>query len=170
MIYKLSARLAALAVRFRAVPVAFGGGLGALARHVVEITAADKTLSILLCNIVGTFILASASELKRRIHPDVQNLISIGFCGGLTVFSGFSADSVRAAQSGHFGMYLANILCNFAFALLAVFAAQRLAAKARRHREYIGEKHRKAMSKIRAAKDKIKSASRIVRRDKGGAR
>ena len=86
-------------VKFHAAAVAFGGALGALARCGVSLSVDNQILAVFICNICGSFILATAIELRTKIRSELENLVSIGFCGGLSIFASFSRDSVaRFAQ------------------------------------------------------------------------
>lgn len=89
-------------VKFHAAAVAFGGALGALARCGVSLSVDNQILAVFICNICGSFILATAIELRTKIRSELESLVSIGFCGGLSIFASFSRDSVAALRAENF--------------------------------------------------------------------
>lgn len=74
--------------------VALGSGLGAVARHAVELGFADQIKSLMLINLTGSLALGLLVGLTwvdlRTPHPRVQRtylLLGPGFLGGYTTFS-----------------------------------------------------------------------------------
>ena len=55
--------------------------------------------------------------------------MTTGFCGGLSVFSGISKNSVHALQSGDFPLLSLDVAGNFALCLLAVHLGTTLALR-----------------------------------------
>jgi len=122
--------------------VAVGGALGALARLGVFGLFGNQLAAVFLCNIIGSFLLASAAELRRHIHPDIVNMVSVGFCGGLSIFASFSRDSVVLLASDRYFAFAANLSANFVLCVLTVFAAKFLASRLREHRDFLRERRR----------------------------
>lgn len=118
-------------VKFHAAAVAFGGALGALARCGVSLSVDNQILAVFICNICGSFILATAIELRTKIRSELESLVSIGFCGGLSIFASFSRDSVAALRAENFSLFFINLSANFILCVCAVLAAQFLAEKLR---------------------------------------
>jgi len=82
----------------RSAVVALGGALGATCRWAVaELTGStDWPWALLIVNVVGSFLLGVA--LVGGASPGLEMLrlgAGVGFCGGLTTFSGFAVASVR---------------------------------------------------------------------------
>lgn len=107
-----------------------GGGFGSVTRHLFGVMLNGKTMlpwGTLLANVAATAILAWATTRFAGKWPDQQTLqaaITIGFCGGFSTFSTFSADTHRLLQDGQWGWALANVLvsilaCLVAFALVS---------------------------------------------------
>lgn len=106
--------------------VALGGAIGASVRVGVCAAVDDGIWAILACNIAGSFLLSAAVELRELLHPDFQKLLAVGFCGGLSVFAGFSRDSVLFLSADSYAPFFLNLLGNFALCVAAVFAARML--------------------------------------------
>ena len=106
--------------------VALGGAIGASARVAVCSAVDDGILAILACNIAGSFLLAVSVELRESVHPDFEKLVAVGFCGGLSVFAGFSRDSVSFLSADAYVSFFLNLLGNFALCVAAVFAVRKL--------------------------------------------
>lgn len=62
----------------------------------------NQILAVFICNICGSFILATAIELRTKIRSELESLVSIGFCGGLSIFASFSRESVAALRAENF--------------------------------------------------------------------
>ena len=84
------------------VGVAVMGGLGAMARFVIDRGVAMRVarpfpFGTLTVNIAGSFILGFLSGwLLHGAEPSsVRALVAVGFCGGLTTFSTFGYETVR---------------------------------------------------------------------------
>ena len=106
--------------------VGLGGAIGASARVGVCAVVDDGILAILACNIAGSFLLSAAVELRESVHPDFEKLVAVGFCGGLSVFAGFSRDSVSFLSADAYAPFFLNLLGNFVLCVAAVFAARAL--------------------------------------------
>ena len=106
--------------------VGLGGGLGSISRYIATLTMnkffhGEFPMATLVVNLTGSFIigvlLARFSEL-----PDEQLrlLWIVGFCGGFTTFSTFSAENIHLIQNGQFILALINIFGSVILGLLAV--------------------------------------------------
>ena len=123
--------------------VALGGALGALARLSICSFFDSQISAVFVCNLIGSFLLAAAVELRKRIHEDVENMVSVGFCGGLSIFSSFSRDSVMALAADNYFLFFTNLFANFALCVLMVYLAQYIASQVRAHRDFLREKRRR---------------------------
>jgi CrcB protein len=77
--------------------VFIGGGLGSCLRFAVSFwmnTDEIKWIPTLTVNVVGCLLLGSLLALndKSQLSESIFLLLAIGFCGGLTTFSTFSAE------------------------------------------------------------------------------
>ena len=106
--------------------VGTGGALGSIARYLITCLfthlAICSELATLSVNIIGSFIIG-------LLIPASQNtlylLMAVGFCGGFTTFSTFSAQAFQMLQNGQrltFIIYvLASVLISISFVFLGVF-------------------------------------------------
>ena len=141
-------------IKLHAAAVAAGGALGALARYGVCSAIANQILAVLVCNICGSFILAAAIELRAKIRREFENLVSVGFCGGLSIFASFSKDSVMALRNADFALFFINLSANFILCVCAIFAAQFAVEKLRYILAYLHDTGNGG--------EKISTANRII--------
>lgn len=100
------------------IAVAAGGALGSAARYLLSgVALAGHTL----CGFpAGTFAvnalgsLAIGFLLQTTLSPAAVWLLVVGFCGGFTTFSTFSADAVRLLRAGSYGPALLYIFLSVA--------------------------------------------------------
>ena len=83
--------------------VALAGGLGAVARFVVDGVVprhphgTQLLTGTLVVNTAGSFLLGLTTALAARhaIDPDLARIVGVGFCGGFTTFSTASLEAVK---------------------------------------------------------------------------
>jgi len=105
------------------------GGLGAASRYAVSeafrrpalehfpyATLAVNVLGCLLIGLIGAALFAKVPE-----RDVLRDAVLIGFLGGFTTFSAFSADALRLVQAGEHSKALAHVALHFALCLGAVW-------------------------------------------------
>ena len=99
--------------------VFIGGGTGSVARRFLSMRFNPLHQAIpmgtLAANLIGAFIIGMGLAWFNRmthIDPMWKVLITTGFCGGLTTFSTFSAETVFLFQEGRIGWALMNMAIN----------------------------------------------------------
>ena len=99
--------------------VFIGGGTGSVARWLLSMRFNPLHQAIpmgtLAANLIGAFIIGMGLAWFNRmthIDPMWKVLITTGFCGGLTTFSTFSAETVFLFQEGRIGWALMNMAIN----------------------------------------------------------
>lgn len=82
--------------------VAAAGGLGAIARYVLDGAIQERTsetlpFGTLAINVLGSFTLGVIAGLSDHIavSPTLRAVLGVGFCGGFTTFSAASYESYR---------------------------------------------------------------------------
>lgn len=105
-----------------------GGGLGAMARYFVTTNLAGKLgnfpLGTMAANILGSFLMGLVVGIiaERANLENVRLLLAVGFLGGFTTFSSFSAETLTLIQNGQMFSAVINILVSVIAGLAACFA------------------------------------------------
>jgi fluoride exporter len=88
-----------------ALAVALAGGVGAVARYLLDGAIQDRTAGLFpfgtfSVNIIGSFILGIVAglELRHGGSARLESIVGAGFCGGLTTWSTASWETVRLAE------------------------------------------------------------------------
>jgi len=118
--------------------IALGGAAGSLLRYVVGrvaqgMSAAGCPIGTLFVNVSGCFIsgVLVRQFMNMQLSPDLRALLIVGFCGGFTTFSTFTADTLGLIEGGEYGRATGYVILSVSLSLLATFAgmvAMRLAA------------------------------------------
>jgi len=112
------------------VLVFLGGGLGAMARHGVNLAAA-RMLGIgfpygtVIVNVTGSLLmglLAGLFALKLDLSQGWRLFLTTGILGGYTTFSAFSLDTALLYERGEFGSAAAYVLVSVLVSVASLFA------------------------------------------------
>ena len=107
--------------------VFIGGGLGAVSRFLVTTALAGKLgnfpLGTLTANFFGSLLMGLVlGILASRVHfgaEQIRLFIAVGFLGGFTTFSSFSAETLALIQNGQIFAASANIIISVVAGLVA---------------------------------------------------
>ena len=109
-----------------ALAVGLAGGVGAVARYLVDGAVQERTSGLfpfgtLTVNLVGSLILGglAGSVLSGAGSAQVRNVLGAGFCGGLTTWSTASWEAIRLAEEGGVGRGARYTLANLGASLVA---------------------------------------------------
>jgi CrcB protein len=110
--------------------VVIGGGIGAGARHLVnlgvpKVVGSDFPWATVVVNIVGSFAMGILVGLLARRSGDTSAMrlfLATGILGGFTTFSAFSLDFMTLWQRGAAGTAFTYALLSVIGALAAIFA------------------------------------------------
>ncbi|MFM2480588.1 fluoride efflux transporter CrcB [Celerinatantimonas sp. YJH-8] len=103
------------------IAVFIGGGCGSMLRWFISLKLNPVTgtlpLGTLAVNMLGAFIIAIGMTFFAKmpqLDPAWKLMITTGFCGGLTTFSTFTAETLSLIQLGKMMAAISNILLNLA--------------------------------------------------------
>ena len=104
-----------------------GGGLGSIFRFLIskylEISKGSFPWATLISNFIGCFVIGiflSWGLKNQNFRSDIFLFTTIGFCGGLTTFSTFSAESILFLKSGDYFNFIAYSLSSLIGGMLFV--------------------------------------------------
>src|SRR5665213_2717174 len=113
-----------------AILIFIGGGLGSLTRYGVSLGVrqfSDGTIPIatLISNVLSCLIMGIALGIfaaKMNDNINLRAFIIIGFCGGFSTFSTFSAETVDIFRRGEFLLGAANIAVSVSLCMIVLAA------------------------------------------------
>ena len=103
--------------------VFIGGGLGAVSRFLVTTALAGKLgnfpLGTLAANFFGSLLMGLVVGLLSGRFESVRLFVAVGFLGGFTTFSSFSAETLALIQNGQIFSAAANVIISVVAGLMA---------------------------------------------------
>src|SRR5690242_14768046 len=111
------------------VLIALGGAGGSVLRYVLgaavqRTTASGFPLGTLVVNVSGCFLIGLLVRqfMNMQLSQDLRALLVVGFCGGFTTFSTFSAETLGLIEGGDYARATAYALLSLGLCLLATCA------------------------------------------------
>ncbi|HYS69189.1 MAG TPA: fluoride efflux transporter CrcB [Gemmatimonadaceae bacterium] len=109
--------------------IALGGAAGSLLRYLVG-GAVQRTsdsgfpVGTMVVNISGCFIIGVLVRqfLNMQLSPELRALLIVGFCGGFTTFSTFSAETLGLIEGGEYGRAAGYVVLSVTLCLAATLA------------------------------------------------
>lgn len=103
--------------------VFMGGGLGAVSRFLVTTALAGKLgnfpLGTLAANIFGSLLMGLVIGILAGRADSIRLFVAVGFLGGFTTFSSFSAETLALIQGGQIFAAAANVIISVVAGLIA---------------------------------------------------
>lgn len=113
--------------------VFIGAGLGGVCRFLIsssvpsQIDEGKFPIAILVCNIVGCFLIGTVYHFTSQQAPSwVQPLLITGFLGGFTTFSSFGLETIKMAQNGSYLQVIFYLLASIIGGIAAVVIALKI--------------------------------------------
>lgn len=104
-----------------------GGGFGSVMRFLVSSgsqklwTVNSFPLGTFLVNIAGCFVIGILTSYFAKGDSYLKYLLIVGFCGGFTTFSTFSAENFVLWQNGQYLILISYILLSILLGFIAVY-------------------------------------------------
>ena len=108
--------------------IAIGGAAGSVSRYVISLWLERShgafPLGTFVVNVSGSFLIGLFARMFSTPHgnPLVRAALTIGFCGGFTTFSTFSAEFVTLMQEGRTVRAVGYVTASVLSGVLAVVA------------------------------------------------
>lgn len=103
--------------------VFIGGGLGAMSRFILTTALAGKLgnfpLGTLAANFFGSLLMGLVVGILAGRFESVRLFVAVGFLGGFTTFSSFSAETLALIQGGQIFSATANVIVSVLASLIA---------------------------------------------------
>ena len=103
--------------------VFIGGGLGAMSRFLLTTALAGKLgnfpLGTLAANVFGSLLMGLLIGLLAGRYESIRLFVAVGFLGGFTTFSSFSAETLALIQNGQIFPAMANVIVSVVASLTA---------------------------------------------------
>ena len=110
--------------------VGVGGAFGSMARYgltlLASYTSIASEMATMVANAGGSFLIGIIIALSKG---DWYLLAAVGFCGGFTTFSTFSAQALQLLQSGHRLLGMTYILASAIVCILMTWVGTSLTEK-----------------------------------------
>ncbi|HEY4735011.1 MAG: fluoride efflux transporter CrcB [Gemmatimonadaceae bacterium] len=109
--------------------IALGGAAGSLLRYslggaVQRLSASGFPIGTLVVNVCGCFIIGILIRhfMNMQLSPELRALLVVGFCGGFTTFSTFSAETIGLAEGGEYARAASYVILSLGLCLTATLA------------------------------------------------
>ena len=109
--------------------IALGGAAGSLLRYLIggvvqRTSASGFPVGTMFVNVSGCFLIGILVRqfLNMQTSPELRALLIVGFCGGFTTFSTFSAETLALIDGGEYGRAAWYVILSVSLCLIATFA------------------------------------------------
>jgi CrcB protein len=109
--------------------IAVGGAAGSVLRYLIG-GAVQRTsvggfpVGTMFVNVSGCFLIGILLRqfLNMQVSPELRAFLIVGFCGGFTTFSTFSAETLGLIEGGEYGRATGYVILSVVLCLAATFA------------------------------------------------
>lgn len=108
--------------------IAVGGAAGSLLRYLVggavqRTSAGGFPIGTMFVNVSGCFLIGILLRqfMNMQLSPELRALLIVGFCGGFTTFSTFSAETLGLIEGGEYGRATSYVILSVVLCLSATF-------------------------------------------------
>ena len=109
--------------------IALGGAAGSLLRYLIggavqRESASGFPVGTLVVNVSGCFIIGVLVRqfMNMQLSPELRALLIVGFCGGFTTFSTFSAETLGLIEGGEYARAMSYVILSLGLCLTATLA------------------------------------------------
>jgi CrcB protein len=109
--------------------IAVGGAAGSVLRYLIggavqRTSAGGFPVGTMFVNVSGCFLIGILLRqfLNMQVSPELRAFLIVGFCGGFTTFSTFSAETLGLIEGGEYGRATGYVILSVAMCLAATFA------------------------------------------------
>lgn len=109
--------------------IALGGAVGSLVRYLLggavqRMSPSGFPIGTLFVNVSGCFIIGILVRqfMNMQLSPELRALLIVGFCGGFTTFSTFSAETLGLIEGGEYGRASGYVILSVGLCLAATLA------------------------------------------------
>ena len=113
--------------------IAVGGAVGSLLRYLIggvvqRMSASGFPVGTMFVNVSGCFLIGILVRqfLNMQLTPEARAFLVVGFCGGFTTFSTFSAETLGLIEGGEYGRAMGYVILSVVLCLGATFAGMSL--------------------------------------------
>ena len=108
--------------------IAVGGAAGSLLRYLIggavqRMSAGGFPVGTMFVNVSGCFLIGILLRqfLNMQVSPEMRAFLIVGFCGGFTTFSTFSAETLGLIEGGEYGRATGYAILSVVLCLAATF-------------------------------------------------
>ena len=109
--------------------IALGGAIGSVARYLLggmvqRLGGIAFPIGTLAVNVTGSFLAGFLLRyfMNHQTQPLLRGTLIVGFCGGFTTFSAFTAETMGLVEGGAYGRAATYAAASVALSLAAAFA------------------------------------------------
>ena len=109
--------------------IALGGAAGSVLRYMVggvvqRLSGSGFPIGTMFVNVSGCFLIGILLRqfMNMQLSHDLRALLIVGFCGGFTTFSTFSAETLGLIEGGEYGRASVYVVLSVGLCLLATLA------------------------------------------------